>query len=323
MARDKRLIIGATLLVLILTFTLIAQLADESQLKPLSQLTRFYGGSGSAHEPIGPSDGLESVLGNITPAEEDGFTLIAPSWKRLDTLPDWIKHYASGDIPSLRRMIIIWPKVQGDAPTSLLDNVTQSNYPIPVIIDQREVNTLNGRFLKIDAIKTNSVLAMDDDMLYDPKDVEFGYQVWREFGQRERMSGFIARATNKDNTAYNIGGLKSYSMILTKSAWFHTDWMHAYWSQDERMTRLRKYVDDHMNCEDILMAFIHAHHTRKSPLYVKPYKMVDTGMKDGISAAGDHLKHRAACVSKFAEEFGQDTLVSSDAVFQRMLDNYG
>ncbi|SMR45058.1 unnamed protein product [Zymoseptoria tritici ST99CH_3D1] len=301
MARDKRLIIGATLLVLILTFTLIAQLADESQLKPLSQLTRFYGGSGSAHEPIGPSDGLESVLGNITPAEEDGFTLIAPSWKRLDTLPDWIKHYASGDIPSLRRMIIIWPKVQGDAPTSLLDNVTQSNYPIPVIIDQREVNTLNGRFLKIDAIKTNSVLAMDDDMLYDPKDVEFGYQVWREFGQRERMSGFIARATNKDNTAYNIGGLKSYSMILTKSAWFHTDWMHAYWSQDERMTRLRK----------------------KSPLYVKPYKMVDTGMKDGISAAGDHLKHRAACVSKFAEEFGQDTLVSSDAVFQRMLDNYG
>jgi alpha-1,4-N-acetylglucosaminyltransferase EXTL3 len=175
--------------------------------------------------------------------------------------------------------------------------------------------------LKTNDVKTKCILAMDDDMLLDPKDIEFGYQTWKTFGGgRSRMVGFIPRVSNKDNTAYRIDGFKKYSMVLTKSAFFHTDWMDAYWSNDERMTRMRKYVDDKFNCEDILMSFLHAYHTRQTPLYVKPHRFKDTGLVHGVSTNKNHLKERAVCVRVFAEEFGNDTLVESSTVFTRMGD---
>jgi hypothetical protein len=173
--------------------------------------------------------------------------------------------------------------------------------------------------MKTDDIKTGCVLAMDDDMTYEHEDVEFAYQVWKEYGEgRARMSGMIARASDADSTGYRISHLTDYSMVLTKTAFFHTDWMGAYWSDDERMTRLRNYVDDHFNCEDILMSFMHAHYSRKPPLYVRPHSMFDVGTKSGISVGKNHLKHRADCVKYFSEEFGKDTLVSSNIVYSRM-----
>lgn len=33
-------------------------------------------------------------------------------------------------------------------------------------------------------------------------------------------------------------------MVLTKSAFFHVDWMDAYWSSNAQMTSLRAYVDE-------------------------------------------------------------------------------
>lgn len=47
---------------------------------------------------------------------------------------------------------------------------------------------------------------------------------------------------------YTIDNRETYSMVLTKSVFFHTDWMEAYWSPDEQKTALRGYVDEH-KCE--------------------------------------------------------------------------
>jgi alpha-1,4-N-acetylglucosaminyltransferase EXTL3 len=85
MTRDKRYTIGATLLVLVVTFTLIAQLSAPSRLVPFSSVAKDAGGKKPAFKEISleengfqdidlGTDGLERVLGKTTPEEEDGFT---------------------------------------------------------------------------------------------------------------------------------------------------------------------------------------------------------------------------------------------------------
>ncbi|KAM3414648.1 Glycosyltransferase family 64 protein C4 [Cercospora zeina] len=107
-------------------------------------------------------------------------------------------------------------------------------------------------------------------------------------------------------------------MVLTKAAFYHTDWMKAYWADDAVTTSLREYVEKQDNCEDILMSFLHAHFARIPPIFVKPEVMVDFGGSDGVSSRKGHLQYRLACVQRFNEAFGEGTLVPNDMVFQRV-----
>ena len=103
-------------------------------------------------------------------------------------------------------------------------------------------------------------------------------------------------------------------MVLTKAAFFHHDWMLAYWSDDPLVTEARTYVYEHQNCEDILLAFIHAYFTRRPPIFVDaPGKDLGSG---GISFQGGHMEQRTACTRKFIEVFGKDTLVSTNVTIK-------
>lgn len=118
-------------------------------------------------------------------------------------------------------------------------------------------------------------------------------------------------------------------MVLTKTAFFHRDLMAEYWSTDPKTVEARAYVDagwsqslrlilalalilqiSARNCEDILMSFIHASSTRVPPIYVDvPFKDIGTG---GISHNPSHLPQRTACVRKFKEVFGNDSLIHTN-----------
>lgn len=117
------------------------------------------------------------------------------------------------------------------------------------------------------------------------------------------------------------------SLVLTKAAFFHVDWLDAYWSPDDRMRHLRAYVEEsklwstsHIayysdyatdrNCEDILMSFLQTYHTRKPPLFVEAGAF-DAGFGNGISSSGSHLDARTQCIRQFMEYFGEDTLIST------------
>lgn len=120
-------------------------------------------------------------------------------------------------------------------------------------------------------------------------------------------------------------------MVLTKSAFFHTDWLKAYWSSDEKLLALRDYVTERKssvpaltgrfsraaadrNCEDILMSHLVARHTRVAPIHVK-VDFEDDGLpssdEHGISSIPHHGKARTECVRHFSEVLGEDTLVST------------
>jgi len=90
----------------------------------------------------------------------------------------------------------MWHDNTTEPPQSVVDSL--ASYKVPIVIEKRD-RPLNERFRRSDNIKTNCVLAIDDDMIYKPTDVEMGYQVWKAFGQgRTRMVGYIKRAASKE-----------------------------------------------------------------------------------------------------------------------------
>lgn len=239
-----------------------------------------------------------------------------PTYKRLKDLPKFLEHYAEGNITSLRKIILLWVDLENGPPQDFLSSLDKYQ-KVPVIVEHPRDKSLNQRFRRSENIKTEAVLSLDDDMLFEPYSIQLGFDAWKQYGQgRRRMVGYVAREVGKDGS-YMVGGFQSYSIVLTKCSFFHVDWMDAYWSEDPTLTELRSFVDQHNNCEDILMSFLHAHHTRVAPVFMDaPFK--DTGLVKGISTEPGHLKARSACVREFKEKFGNDTLVSSTLVLSKM-----
>jgi hypothetical protein len=273
----------------------------------------------------GPQDGLEGFLGPLRTDFEDGFTIVSPTFNRSSLLPVFFDNYASGEIPSLRRVIMIW---NDDTPPTqeFLDSLTK--YKVPITIEQRHVNSKNERFRASENMRTAAIFALDDDMRFKPEDVEFAYQAWREYGQgRRRMLGLVAREVGPDGeylTGPPFQAAKTYSMVLTKAAFIHIDWMHGWWADESKELRdyvesrklPEKYPDLKTNCEDIVMSFLYAHHSRLPPIYFKaPFE--DDGLVVGISAKPGHYEARTECVRHMQKVMGKDTLVSTSMVIER------
>jgi len=69
-----------------------------------------------------------------------------------------------------------------------------------------------------------------------------------------------------------------YSLILTKAAFLHRDFLRAY--TEEMPAAIRNYVDENRNCEDIAMQFLAANMTGKPPIFVRG-RLTDLGVFNG------------------------------------------
>ena len=69
--------------------------------------------------------------------------------------------------------------------------------------------------------------------------------------------------TNKDT-------INEISIILTGVSFYHNYYNHLYTFKTPQGAV--KWVDDQMNCEDILMNFVIANQTNKTPIKVTPRK---------------------------------------------------
>ncbi len=66
------------------------------------------------------------------------------------------------------------------------------------------------------------------------------------------------------------------------------------------------YVNEHMNCEDIAMNFLIAHHSRRAPIKVTPRKrfVCANCASWGLSADRAHLIERSKCIDYFVHIYG-------------------
>ena len=143
------------------------------------------------------------------PFTNPGFTIVTPSFKREHLLPEFLSFYAKGNIESLKAIVIQW--VDPDSAPSPTFTETLSDFNVPIFIVRTVDKSLNERFRwPIDnsmvlasnakatdrsVSTTDVVLALDDDLEFGAKDVEAGFQAFREYASYDqmRMVGFFAR----------------------------------------------------------------------------------------------------------------------------------
>ena len=88
----------------------------------------------------------------------------------------------------------------------------------PIEIIRTKANLLTNRFYPFTEITTEAVLSMDDDIVMLTSDeLEFAYQVWREFS--DRIVGFPSRTHVWNNQTkkwkYESEWTNDVSMVLT------------------------------------------------------------------------------------------------------------
>ncbi|CAI9091657.1 OLC1v1026732C2 [Oldenlandia corymbosa var. corymbosa] len=249
-----------------------------------------------------------------------GYAMLINTWKRNDLLKKSISHYTS--CPRLSSIHIVWsePDPPSDSLIKYLTHVIKSNSKngreIELKFDINKEDSLNNRFKEINDLKTDALFSIDDDVIFPCSTVELAFTIWQSAS--DTMVGFVPRmhwvSKSKGNAnEYTYGGwwsvwwMGTYSMVLSKAAFFHQKYLSLYTHQ--MPASIREYVSKNRNCEDIAMSFLVANATGIPPIWVKG-KIYEIG-STGISSLGGHSDRRTECVNRFVAEYGHMPLVST------------
>ncbi|XP_058444548.1 exostosin-2 [Malaya genurostris] len=234
--------------------------------------------------------------------KSQGFTAVILTYDRIESLFILIQKLAT--VPSLQKILVIWNNQKKSPPhPSLFPKIGK---PLKVI--QTAANKLSNRFYPYEEIETEAILTIDDDIVMLTADeLDFGYEVWREFP--DRIVGFPSRTHVWDNTTnrwrYESEWTNQISMVLTGAAFHHKYWSYMY--TNAMPGNIKEWVDEHMNCEDIAMNFLVANVTNKPPIKVAPrkkFKCPECTNNEMLSADLNHMMERSACINRFADIYG-------------------
>jgi len=138
-------------------------------------------------------------------------------------------------------------------------------------------------------------------------ELELGQEVFR--GSSQSIIGFMPRIHVRGAGGYiyrcwwRVWWYGAYSIILTKAAFLHHRYFHLY--TNVMPEKIRKYVDDSRNCEDLAMQFLVSNITGLRPIYIKGH-LTDLGVLNGISTsknviAAGHMDKRTDCLNELVK----------------------
>lgn len=238
-----------------------------------------------------------------TSPKSQGFTAVILTYDRVASLFTLIQRLSK--VPSLMKVVVVWNNQKKQPPA--LQDFPKIAKPINII--KTKANKLSNRFFPYREIETEAILHIDDDIVMLTSDeVEFAFEVWREFP--DRIIGFPSRTHIWDNMTqswkYESEWTNEISMVLTGAAFLHKFWSYLY--TKDLPSEVRDWVDEHMNCEDIAMNFLVANLTNKPPIKVTPrkkFKCPECTTNEMLSADLGHMVERSQCVDRFAKAFGR------------------
>lgn len=278
------------------------------------------------NHPPNPAAVQNPLFLPLIPPRQNGFTAVILTYDRQESLFQVIQQLSQ--VPSLAKVLVVWNNQQKPPPPASV--WPKINKPLKVV--QTKYNKLSNRFYPYDEIETEAVLALDDDILMLTTDeVEFGYEVWREFP--DRLVGFPSRLHLWDNMThswkYESEWTSEISMVLTGAAFYHKYYSFLY--TNSMPGNIKSWVDEHMNCEDIAMNFLIANTTGKAPIKVTPrqkFKCAECVNGPMISADITHMVERTECINKFTGiynvmplktvEFRADPVLYRDSIPQKL-----
>ncbi|EFJ36641.1 N-acetylglucosaminyltransferase-like protein [Selaginella moellendorffii] len=276
---------------------------------------------GAARAPGVFFDGMEARNGRVSRSHER-YTVLINTWKRNDLLKKSVAHYST--CKGIDAFRVVWSEPEmpsSELHLALLDSIAKnrrgSRAP-ELHFDINREDNLNNRFKPSKGLTTDAVFSVDDDVLVSCGTMAFAFNVW--LSARDTMVGFVPRmhwVQSKSQipaqTTYKYGGwwtvwwTGSYSMVLSKVAFFHKKYLELYTHQMPRI--IRNYVANERNCEDIAMSFLVANATGGPPIWVKG-RIVEIG-SSGISSLTDHNHKRSRCLNYFTTLFGGMPLVAT------------
>ena len=97
---------------------------------------------------------------------------------------------------------------------------------------------------------------------------------------------------------------------MTGAAFYHKYWHNLFTEAlSPEQKDIKRWVDDHMNCEDLAMNFLISNMTGKAPIKVAPRKKFKCSTQqctnsDMLSGVQTHLIERSDCVNMLVGKFG-------------------
>ncbi|KAI8137887.1 glycosyl transferase family 64 domain-containing protein [Fennellomyces sp. T-0311] len=228
----------------------------------------------------------------------DRFSVLLSTYKpeRIQHLTLLIRHLLQSSL--VHEIFITWHNPSLEAPQ------------LPAEWDRVKVllqsfNSLNNRFNPVDAIQTEAVYILDDDVFVDISDLEFTFQVWQS-NHKDSIVGHFPRIHKYNPEAneaeYKVSNKDTYSMVLTKSMFVHTDYLYAYTCLMD--TSIHRIIDEWTNCEDIAFNMMVSGLSGAPAVAVRPEKpLIDFGLDQGISTNLQHMGGRGECVSHFITNY--------------------
>jgi hypothetical protein len=225
---------------------------------------------------------------------------------------------------------VIWSE-STELPADVVTRYSQNKYNKVKFLPQ-PTKSLNNRFRPLDEAlpRTDAIFSTDDDMRVDCQDLERAYSVWR--GSSRSLIGFMPRVHVRGSDGglvyrcwFKVWWLGKYSIILTKVAMFHHDYMRMYTSSMPQS--VRDLVDKERNCEDIAMQFLISNATHLPPIYIKGH-LSDLGAFGGISTAKNgflaaHMDKRSDCLNNLVTVYGKNPLVFSHIIVDAASNQFG
>jgi glucuronyl/N-acetylglucosaminyl transferase EXT2 len=252
--------------------------------------------------PGDPSAGRNPLFLPLQPPEDQGFTAVILTYDRVESLFQVVTKVSQA--PSLARVVVVWN--HQTVPPPPVEEWPRISKPLKVI--QTSANHLSNRFQPYPEIETECILSLDDDIsMLTSDELEFGYQVWREFP--DRIVGFPSRTHQYDSDTdmfrYESEWTNDLSLVLTGVSFYHKYWHYLYTASPSlEAQKIKAWVDKHINCEDIAFNLMVANITGKAPIKVGPRKKFkcstpsceNLGM---LSNASGHLEERSDCLDLF------------------------
>lgn len=223
------------------------------------------------------------------PAQPLGTTRVSQFAVLLSTYrrPIWrsiARHFVAMRIVS--KVVVVWHDPDADEPS------LQGLGP-KVTVVRPGTDSLNNRFVTPEGGLPEAVYVCDDDMWVREASLKHVFEVWQE--NTRRLVGLFPRKWGTDTLKYSARVSNGYNIVLTKGVFIHRAFLFMY----ERLLpqRVKAVVDEHKNCEDILMNIMMSSYTGLSPMHVVVEEViVDLGLSDGISRKRAHFLTRVQCV---------------------------
>jgi len=260
----------------------------------------------------------------ISPENVGKVTVVMNTFKRNDLMTDALDYYSACDL--VQNIYVVWSE-KAPPPQSVVNKYSGASDP-KVHFNIQQVDSLNNRFAPLTGPHSDAIFSVDDDMRVPCSELLLAYQVWR--GSSHSLIGFMPRlhlrsgaANGKDSSGklvyrcwWRVWWHGRYSIILTKAALLHHDFLLSY--TNNMPQTVRDLVDRSRNCEDIAMQFLMANSTGLPPIYVKGH-LSDLGVFNGLStnqniASAGHMDARSQCLNDLEAIYGHNPLVESSVV---------